>query len=110
MGGIFDAQLETQGGHQESQEHRATVAHENFGGLKIPTQESGGGSEDRGSQDGDQRLLVKVGEKREEHRGHGGNAGTQAVHVIKNTERSSDAHHPENRQSNIQEFAAAASQ
>src|SRR2546430_13625375 len=36
--------------HQESQEHRAAVTHENPGGLEIPAQKPGGGiSRDRKS-------------------------------------------------------------
>src|SRR5215831_20525939 len=108
MRGIFDTQLETQSSHQESQKHRATITHENFGGLKVPAQESCGCSKNRRRKHSDQRLSVQVGKKGEEHGSHRSNAGAQAVHVIENAERGGNANNPKDRQSKVQKLAAAA--
>src|SRR5690348_7340327 len=108
MRGVFDSQLETQGGHQEAQKHRSAVTHENLGGLEVPTQEPGGCSKNRRRKDGDQRLSVQVSKKGEEHGSHGGHSSTQTVHMIENAERSGDAHDPKDGQDGVQDFAAAA--
>src|SRR5689334_21658733 len=108
MRGAFDSQLETQGGHQETQKHRSPVTQENLAGLEVPTQESSGCSKNGRRKDRDHRLSVQVSEQGEEHGSHGGNAGAQAVHVIENAERSGDAHDPKDGQDGVQDFAAAA--
>src|SRR5215472_8110011 len=82
MGCIFQTQLQTQGGHQESQEHRAAITHENPGRLEIPAQKSGSGPENSRRQDGDQNLSVHIRQQGKKDRGHRRHAGAQSVHVI----------------------------
>ena len=97
IAGVFEAELQAERGHQEAEEHRAAVAHEDFGGLEIPAEEAGGAAEDRRGQRGDQCLAVEVGEHGEKDRCHGGDAGAETVHVVEDAEGSGDADDPERR-------------
>ena len=45
-------------------------------------------------------------EKGEEERGHGGDAGAEAVHVIENAERGGDAGDPEDRERGVGKIAS----
>ncbi len=94
-------QLQRQRGHQEAKKHRAAVSHENFGGLEIPAQKSGGGAQNRGGHGADQQLPAFQSEDGEEQRSDGGDARAQAVHVIENAEGRRDADDPDERQRGV---------
>ena len=79
-------QFQGERGHQEAEKHRATITHEDFCGLEIPAQESGGGSQDRGGHGADQKLSALERENGEEQRRHRRDSGAQSVHVVQNAE------------------------
>ena len=89
-------------GHQETEEHRAAVAHKNFRGIEIPAQKTKRGAQRGGGKSGNHGLPVGVRRNGEESGGDRGDAGAQAVHVIKNAERGGDADDPQNREAPIE--------
>ena len=79
-----------------------------FAGLKFQRRKSERGAQRGGAQRADQRLPVEAGGEREKTRGHGGDAGAQAVHVVENAERSGDAHDPDDGEAAVENDARAA--
>src|ERR1700722_7689861 len=107
-GRMVQAELQGQGGHQETEEHRAAIAHENLSGFEIPAEETGGGAQDGSCQRGHQGLAVEVSEHGEENGSHGSDTGAEPVHVIEDAERSGDADDPDDGESGVHPIAEAA--
>src|ERR1700728_3534293 len=82
----FGTDFQAERGHQESEEHGATIAHENFRRIEIPDQETESGAESGGRQRADHRLPIERGRQREDAGGYGGDAGAEPVHVVENAE------------------------
>src|SRR5882762_5343946 len=57
---VFQTKLQAERGHQESQEHRAAIAHENFRRFEIPAEKASSGAEYGSGQYGYQCLAVEV--------------------------------------------------
>lgn len=110
MVAVSEAQLQSEGGHQESEEHGAAIAHENFGRLEIPTKKTGRRAEDGGRERGDESLAIQIGEQCEENRGGGRNAGAQTVHVVEDAEGGGDADDEEDCEKSVKDVAGAAAE
>ena len=57
------AHFQPQRGHQESQKHRAAIAHENFGGIEIPAEKTQRGAQRCGRQRANERLAIQAWQK-----------------------------------------------
>src|SRR5271156_4271060 len=93
-------------GHQKTEEHRAAVTHKNFRRIEIPAQKSERGAERGRGESRDHGLPVGIRRNGEEARGHRGDAGAQAVHVIENAKRGRDADDPQNGEAPIESQSA----
>src|ERR1700733_9518737 len=82
----FGPDFQAERGHQESEEHGAAIAHENFRGIKVPDQETESGAESGGRQRADHRLPIERRGQSEEAGSYGGDAGAEAVHMVENAE------------------------
>src|SRR5580658_753030 len=110
MVGLIEPQLQPECSHQESEEHRPAVAHENLGGFEVPAQKPRSSAEDGGRQCGDQGLAVQVGKQGEENGGHGSDAGAKAVHVVENAEGGRNANDEKDSKDCIQNVASTSAQ
>ena len=102
------ADFQAERGHEESQEHRPAIAHENFGGIEIPAQKTERGAERSSAERADESLTVHGGGNGEEAGGDGGDAGAEPVHVIENAEGGGDADHPHDGEAPIKHQAGDA--
>src|SRR3984893_1206981 len=62
---LAQSQLQPQRRHQETQEHRSTVAHKDLGRLEVPAQEASRSAKNGGSQRGHHNLAIQKREQRE---------------------------------------------
>ena len=102
------ADFQAERGHQETEKHRAAIAHENFGGIEIPAQETERGAESGSAEGADESLTAHRGGNGEEAGGDGGDAGAEAVHVIENAEGGGDADDPDDGEAPIEREAGDA--
>src|ERR1700722_1073239 len=104
---MFEAELQTERGHQETEEHGAAVAHEDFGRLEIPAQEAGGAAQNCCGEGRDQCLTVEVRDHRKKDRSHCCDARAQAVHVIEDAEGCGDADDPKDGKDRVKRISRA---
>jgi len=98
----FGADLQAESGHQKTEEHRAAIAHEDFGRIEIPAQEAQRGAKHGRAEGANEHLPVEAGRQSEEARRDGRNAGAETVHVIENAEGRGDADDPEDREAAVE--------
>src|SRR5579863_2393054 len=108
--GLIKPELESKRGHEESQEHRAAVTHENLRRFEVPTKETCRGTEDSSRERGDQSLSIQVSKEGEENGGDGGYTGAQAIHVVENAEGGGNANNKKNSQECIENVAGSPGQ
>src|SRR5579864_6914479 len=85
-----ETELEAQGRHEETEEHRAAITHENSRWREIPAQKTECSAEARGCQSAYNGLAGQSRGDYKERCSNGSDSGTQSVHMIEDAERRRD--------------------
>ena len=89
------SQFQTEGRHEEAEQHRAAVPHEDSRWSEIPAQKTESRAHTGGRKCANHQLTIDPCRDREKCRSHSSQASTEAVHVVENAERCCNADNPE---------------
>ncbi len=102
-GRVGDVALEQrERGQNGADEQAAAVSQEHGGGVEVEEQKAEETPHERHQDQADEKLAQQPGIDEEHARGHEGDTGGEAVHVVEEVECVRDPHHPEERDRGVQ--------